>query len=384
MQRIPNSLYIYNESNDKIFKDDCVYRLNNNINNINNINNGEKITTRKYFPINVREKFNRCRVVISDLHNCYCITNVGLLIPNLCIRDLDKIDFELVIGGCCFEKVDNLLVFMMLNPKMKFENGSYYISLFHNIFNNDNPLFWIGLCNTSVCIYFNFEDSMNTKSINEYIVYVDYKTTDSLHTNHNIQLYENYKPPIIQRKIFQIQRDVGFGYNLGINNNIQKYKVNFRHPTHYFYLYWDDYLDHLKNITFYIDNIRLNCIDVSKLKTNNNNLFDDILLYQNTIKQNLILLPKCIVDCILVPYLYNSSETINMNKIIYVIKIDPNFDPNNYDFKTHAINLSNFDSLIVCLETDQIVVNTTFHIGCLSSNVIQQFSSGTTSLYFSD
>ncbi len=382
MESISNIKKKLNQTDDKCFNDDYTYHINNNL-----INYEKKITKRKYFPLYFQEIKNRCRVVISDLHDCYCITNVGLLIPNLYLRDLDKIDFEIEIGGYCIDKINNLRVFMMLNPKMKFENGSLHISLLHNILDNNNPLYWIGLYNTCIAICFNFGDSMIKKLINEYILYVDYKTTESLNTNQNIQLYENYKSPIVKRKIFQNQYDYCIYSNTILNKNIQKHRLNFHHPTHYFYLYWDDYLDHLKNITLYFDNNRLNCVDVTKLNMNNDDFFEtinnDILLYQNTIKHNLNLLPKCIIENILVPYLYNSCETFNKNKIIYVIKIDPNFDPNNYNLKTQTINLSKVDSLIVCVETDEKDKNTIFHIGCLSSNIIQQYYLGTTDLYFS-
>ena len=379
-----NFKYKLNGTHDEHFKDDYTCQIDNNF-----IIDDGKITTRKYFPINEHKNYNnKYMVELSDLPNCFCTTEVGLMVPNQYIRDLDKIKFDIEIGGNRIDGNNNLLVFMMLNPKMKFENGSYYISLTHNILDNNNPLFWMGCFRNVIRIFFTFGDSMDKELINQYIVYVDYRIKESSCTDHNVKMYDDVKSPLIKKKIFQNQYTDESSHAINKTKNFQKYKLTFNFPTHYFYLYWDDYLDHLKNITFYFNNTEINTVDVSKLKLNNNDFFEainnDSLSYQNTIKQNLNLLPKSIVEFVLMPYLYNTHETFDTNKVIYVIKIDPNFDPNNYNFKTQTINLSRIDSQIICVETDQIDINTMFHIGCLSSNILQQFRLGVTYPYFNN
>src|SRR5436853_1448542 len=108
-----------------LLENDFVYRVWKELNEI--INNDElnyiynkKITDCKYYKLSDNGFFR-----VQHKREHFSITDIVLVTPSL--HDLDKISIEMTIGGCGINKIDNLLVFVMLNKKIKFIDNLYHI-----------------------------------------------------------------------------------------------------------------------------------------------------------------------------------------------------------------------------------------------------------------
>lgn len=397
MESIKNLIDELHEPVNEYFKNDfSCHIINNHQIQKNKICNKEE-RFREYYPLCRHEKKdNEYYYTVPQYppHGHDCIEGIGIFIPSQYISELDKISLNIEIGRIPMDTVENLLVFILLNSAIKFIDGTFHIPLFRNIISSDNPLFFGGIVYHTVRINFMFRDNVNKKrtiDLTDFVenikFYVDYTNNrynnevsqaslidSSLHSALYTRKWISFSnEPIVFKKIFQSQNICKLVQS---NQSIQIYISEFCHPSHYFYLYYDDYLDHLKNLRIDIMNVSWNCLDIEKLKINSDNLLEiinnDILQYRNVIAQNLSKINNDIIDYIVTPYLYQDVSETFANKTIYRVMFDPNFDSNDCNFKTHTINLSRIPYIILTIESDEIKNPMTIHIGCLSSNLLVQ------------
>jgi hypothetical protein len=272
--------------------------------------------------------------ILLDIYTKYYrshiwLNNFGIIVDNL--DKLNNLSFILEINGSIIIKMSNILVDCILNNQIKYINNLYHVPLSYLFCSYKYPFplsqtYWTNLVfklNTSCTFYINYS----------------YDNTNCDHRG-----FELMKPISVEQS-----------QEFTINPNSIECKLYFNHPTHLIYFYFDDYNDYLDNVMINFNGHNIcDSFDINKIKyqITEDNKFENSAInhykhlhsaYNKIFKQ----LNVCsdIAKYLLPNYLINPKLSYHplLNKTIYQIKFDKDFNDFGLEKPNSYINLSRID-----------------------------------------
>jgi hypothetical protein len=317
----------------------------------------------------------------------YWINDFGIMFDDGSIyEELDKFTITIEIGGCNICRIYNLITDDIINSRIKYINGTFTVPLSYLLCTYKHPLTNIGLLYHELRIYIKYNGTnMTNKKLNFYINYSRCCSDNMIvHMKDVNYIYSTKCSQREVKNLDRLQKIIHQEQSIRevIKDNEQKINVWFNHPTHIFYIYFDDYGDYLEDIHFEFERgmiFKWTCLDIEKTKIrDNNNIYNHIGNVRSALNKILDKLPISNDVC---KYLIMPSSVKNISmkkseKVIYKFEMDPTIEnPFSFEMPKLYLNLSRIDTIRAIIK-HKYNGEKTMHINvtCLNKNLLRSIS----------